>query len=231
MWDSGALGNVRRRVERRNGWADAGEGTDVMRALTGADYLSLAALFAAWTGALLLVSGEPNWGILATFVAFGFDKLDGYWARKTGNSSAFGRAIDSYVDAFAYLLSGALVFYFYVAPTRVVGAVVGFALLALGGLRLVRHTAEGFEEASDVQCYHGTTVVHTNAVVLACYVVGRLAPWSGWGWVSAVLVLGSAPLMVSAYRAPKTRLAHASLGAFALVVGGVCLFLELGGPA
>ncbi|WP_313693362.1 CDP-alcohol phosphatidyltransferase family protein [Halorarum halobium] len=221
------LRGITRRLDARNGWAESGERTSVLTALTGADYLSLVALFVGWVGALLFLSNEPNWAIVTTFGAFLFDKLDGYWARRRGTSSAFGRGIDSFIDVFAYLVPGALLFHYELAPNGVLSAVVGFAVLAFGGLRLVRHTAEGFESRDSVRYYHGTTVVHTNAVVLANYVLLHLIAW--WnGWIATALILAAAPLMVSEYRAPKTTLAHALLGVLVVAVTAVCLAIEFG---
>jgi CDP-diacylglycerol--serine O-phosphatidyltransferase len=216
-----------RRLATRNGWARSTDRTHLLSALTTADYLSLVALFVAWVSALLLLSGEPNWAILTMFGAFLFDKLDGYWARRTGTASPFGRQIDSFIDIFAYLVTAALLFHYELAPNDVVSAVVGFAILAFGGLRLVRHSSEGFESHDAVSYYHGTTVVHTSAVVLVNYVALHLVGfWNGW--IAAVLVLVSTPLMISEYRAPKTVGAHVLLGVLAVGVGAVALGLELG---
>jgi CDP-diacylglycerol--serine O-phosphatidyltransferase len=109
----------------------------------------------------------------------------------------------------------------------VVSAVVGFAILAFGGLRLVRHSAEGFESVDATSYYHGTTVVHTCVVVLANYVAIQLLPfWNGWP--ATVLVLVATPLMISEYRAPKTVGAHILLGILALGIGAVVVGLEFG---
>lgn len=225
--DPNTLRGVSRRLATRNGWARSSDRTHLLSALTTADYLSLVALFVAWVSTLLFLSNEPNWAILTMFVAFLFDKLDGYWARRTGTTSAFGRQIDSFIDIFAYLVTGALLFHFELAPNAFASAVVGFAVLAFGGLRLVRHNAEGFESHDDVSYYHGTTVVHTSAVVLANYVAVNLV-WFWDGWLAAAVVLVSTPLMISEYRAPKTVTAHVLLGVLAVGVGVVCLGLEFG---
>jgi CDP-diacylglycerol--serine O-phosphatidyltransferase len=55
------------------------------------------------------------------------------------------------------------------APNDVASLVVGFLLLAFGGLRLIRHSSEGFGSDGETSYYHGTTVVHTNLVVVANY--------------------------------------------------------------
>jgi CDP-diacylglycerol--serine O-phosphatidyltransferase len=221
------LRGISRRVTARNGWARSTDRTHLLSALTTADYLSLVALFIAWLSTLLLLSGETNWAILTMFGAFLFDKLDGYWARRTGTTSQFGRQIDSFIDIFAYLVTGALLFHYELAPNTAVSTLVGFAILAFGGLRLVRHSSEGFESRDSVSYYHGTTVVHTCTVVLVNYVALQLVPlWNGW--FATVLVLASTPLMISEYRAPKTVGAHVVLGVLAVGVGAVALGLELG---
>jgi len=215
------------RLEARNGWETSTEQTNVLRSLNGADLLSLVALFIAWTSALLFLAGEPNVAIVVMFGAFAFDKLDGYWARRRGVSSRFGRQIDSFIDIFAYLVTGALLFHYELAPGRVVSAVVGFVVLAFGGLRLVRHNAEGFESTDDVSYYHGTTVVHTNVVVVVNYLlVIFVGFWNGW--IATATVLGASPLMISEYRAPKTVTANVLLGTFAVVALCLCLLVEYG---
>jgi CDP-diacylglycerol--serine O-phosphatidyltransferase len=222
-----ALRGLKRQVTARNGWGRSDDRTNVLRALTGADYLSLAALLVAWVAALLCLSGEPNLAILTMFGAFGFDKLDGWWARRQGTASKFGRQIDSFIDIFAYLVTGALLFHYELAPNEVVSAVVGFVILAFGGLRLVRHNAEGFDAREGTSYYHGTTVVHTNGVVLVNYALVETVAW--WnGWLAAASVLVAAPLMISAYRAPKTVRAHVVLGVAMAAIGAVCLGLEFG---
>lgn len=79
--------------------------------LTGADYLSLVALFFAWSSAVLLLQEAVHLGILVMFGAFLFDKPDGYYARKHGVASPFGRQVDSFIDVFAYLVTGALLYH------------------------------------------------------------------------------------------------------------------------
>jgi CDP-diacylglycerol--serine O-phosphatidyltransferase len=215
-------------VEARTGSQGAGLGIGrFLGSLSGADYLSLAALFLAWTSALLLLDGHPNWGVVVMFGAFGFDKLDGFYARRYGSPSPFGRQVDSFIDVFTYLVTGALLFHVAMAPGLAVSAVVGFAIICFGGLRLVRHNHEGFQEHGDTSFYRGTTVVHTNVVVVANYLlVVFVAEWTGW--LAAVPILLSCPLMVSDYRAFKTVWGHVLVGGFAALVGITCLLLAVG---
>jgi len=206
---------------------DDADRTNVLRRLTGADCISLAALFVGWGAALLFLRGEPNWALLATFGAFLLDKLDGWWARRTGVASSFGRQLDSYIDVFVYLVPGALLYHVAVSPAPAVSLVVGFAVLAFGGLRLIRHNAEGFGSDGGASYYHGTTVVHTAFVVVANYfLVALVVPWNGW--LAGAVVVAVCPLMVSDYKAYKTDTSHLLAGAGAALAGALALALKLG---
>ena len=217
MSDSFLPSAVSRRVaaqaERR--W-DSSVGMGLLGRLTGADYLSLVALFFAWTSAVLLLQEAIHAGIVVMFGAFLFDKLDGYYARKRGISSPFGRQVDSFIDVFAYLVTGALLYHVALSPTLWMSVVVGFAVLSFGGLRLVRHASEGFGESGDTSYYVGWTVVHVNFVVLATFYLALFVPWFD-GWLAAVPIVAACPLMVSGYKSFKTTVSHALAGLFVLV--------------
>lgn len=215
-------------ITRAAGRWDDSEGVALYERLTGADYLSLLSLLFAWSSAVLLVGGEVNWGIVVMFVAFLFDKLDGYYARTYGVTSTFGRQIDSFIDVFAYLVTGALLYHVALSPTPWLTVLVGFAIIAFGGLRLVRHATEGFGDDGGTSYYVGYTVVHVNFVVLATYYLDLFV--GGWnGWLAAVPILAVCPLMVSGYRCYKTTLGHALAGLYVLAATVLALVLELGG--
>ncbi|WP_435186178.1 CDP-alcohol phosphatidyltransferase family protein [Halobellus sp. EA9] len=220
-----ALREVRARVESTDRMLDPGDRTNVAAQLTGADYISLGALFVAWGCALLFLRGEPNLALLAMFGAFLLDKADGWYARRTGDSSPFGRRVDSFIDVFAYLVPAALLYRAF-SPHVAATWIVGFLILAFGGLRLIRHNEEGFGEDDGRSYYHGTTVVHTNLVVVANYLLAVLFGWSGW--LAGVLVAAACPLMISNYKAYKTDASHVLAGVGALVAGGIALCLKLG---
>ena len=211
----------RRRVGRTS------DRTNILAQLRGADYISLAALFVGWGSALLLVRGEPNWALLAMFGAFALDKADGWYARRTGTSSPFGRQVDSLIDIFAYLVPAVLLYHVTMAPTVYASLIVGFLVFAFGGLRLVRHNDEGFGADGETSYYHGTTVVHTNLVVVANYfLLVLVAPWNGW--LAGAVVAVASPLMISDYKAYKTDTSHVLAGVGSLVAGCLALALELG---
>lgn len=206
---------------------ETAERTNIVTTLSGADYISLSALFAAWASALLLLRGEANWAILAMLAAFGLDKADGWYARRTGTSSPFGRQVDSFIDVFVYLVTAALLYHVFIAPNVLASLVVGFAIIAFGGLRLIRHNSEGFGSDQGASYYHGTTVVHTNLVVVANYfLVLFVGSWNGW--VAGLLILAVCPLMVSNYKSYKTDIGHGLAACLAGATAVLALALELG---
>lgn len=223
-----AIRGVRERVDATDRVvAERGDRTDVFTQLTAADYISLGALFVGWGSALLVLRGEPNWALLAMFGAFGLDKLDGWYARRAGVASPFGRRVDSFIDIFAYLVPGALLYHVAMAPNGLASLVVGFLVLAFGGLRLIRHSSEGFGSDGEASFYHGTTVVHTNLAIVANYLlVALVGPWNGW--LAGLVVAAVCPLMVSDYKAYKTDVSHALAAVGVLVAGGLALAIEWG---
>ncbi|WP_199694000.1 phosphatidylcholine/phosphatidylserine synthase [Halococcus sp. IIIV-5B] len=192
-----------------------------------ADYLSVLALLCAWTGIVFLLSGEPNWAVVVLLVAFGFDKLDGFVARRYGLATDLGRQLDAFVDVFAYLVSGALLFHVALSPTPIASVVVGFCVVCFGGLRLIRFTSEGFRTEADTSYYRGITVVHVNVLVLVNYLLAAfVGVWNGW--LAAGTVVLACPLMVSEYKSYKTVKSQAVAALAGVLVAGLCLALEFG---
>jgi CDP-diacylglycerol--serine O-phosphatidyltransferase len=207
--------------QARRRW-DSSVGMGLLGRLTGADYLSLVALLFAWSSAVLLLRGDLNLGILVMFGAFFFDKLDGWYARRHSISSSFGRQIDSFIDVFAYLVTGALLYHVALSPTVWMTILVGFAILTFGGLRLVRHASEGFGESDGTSYYVGYTVVHVNFAVLLTYYLDLFV--AGWnGWLAALPILAVCPLMVSGYKSYKTNVSHGLAALFCLCAIAVSL--------
>lgn len=200
-------------AERR--W-DSSVGMGLLGRLTGADYLSLVALFFAWTSAVLMLQGSVHVAILVLFGAFLFDKLDGYYARRYGVASPFGRQVDSFIDVFAYLVTAALLYYVALSPSAWMSVLVGFAILTFGGLRLVRHADEGFGENEGRSYYVGWTVVHVNVVVLSLFYLDQFVLAID-GLLATVPILVTCLLMVSGYKSYKTDVGHALAAAFALL--------------
>lgn len=207
---------------------DSSVGMGLLGRLTGADYLSLVALFFAWTSAVLLLQGRIHEGILVMFGAFLFDKLDGYYARKHDVVSPFGRQVDTFIDVFAYLVTGALLYHAALSPSPWMTVLVGFAILTFGGLRLVRHANDGFGETDGTSYYVGWTVVHINFVVLVTVYADLILPVFD-GWLAAVPILTACPLMVSGYKSYKTDFGHALAAVVVLLAIGLSLLALLSG--
>ena len=166
------------------------------------DRLTLTGLFLSWVSILLLLNGKPNWAIIVTMIAFLFDLLDGYVARKSDQVTKFGRELDSYGDIFIYLTFSSLLFYFYLAPNRFTGLVIGFFILMFGGLRLVRFNIEGIKKEKQFKYYRGVTVVHIMFLTLICYFLKQLVNlWMDYFSVLALLI--ASPTMISNYKSYK----------------------------
>lgn len=218
-----AVRNVRREVDRRKPPEDE---EHMLLSLGVADYISLVALFFGWTATLLVLTGEPNWALLAMLVGFGFDKLDGFYAREYAEPTAMGRHIDAFIDVFTYLIPAVAIYHVVMAPHVFLSVVVGFAVLAFGLLRLVRFASQGLGAEDGTSYYRGITVVHVNVLVVVNYVLATVTRWTGW--LAAVTILLAAPMMVSNYRSYKTIGSHTVAGLLALVVVGVAIVLEFG---
>jgi CDP-diacylglycerol--serine O-phosphatidyltransferase len=205
----------------------SGERTNVLAALTGADLVSLGALFLAWLSVLTFLRGPPTHAVLLMFGGYALDKADGAYARWRGVSSPFGRQIDSFIDVFVYLVTGALLFHYAVSPHPAASVVVGVLVLAFGGLRLVRHNAEGFGDEDGTSYYHGTTVVHTTLIVVTSYLLLQRIPfWNGW--LAAVAVIVACPLMTSDYKSYKSPAGHARAAGAVLLAVILVTLIDLG---
>lgn len=199
----------------------------ILLRLSLADYCSLVGLSFAWVATVLLLSGEPNWAIIAVTGGFAFDKLDGYVARQYGCQSDVGREIDAFLDVFVYLVTAAVLFHTAISPHPSVSVVVGFCIIAFGGLRLLRFTDEGFVVEDGTSYYRGITVVHTNLLVLGNYFLGTLVdPWNGW--LAAGTVVVACPLMLSNYHSEKTVKSQSIVALFGLGAICLCVAIEFG---
>lgn len=199
----------------------------ILLRLSLADYCSLVGLLFAWGATVLLLTGEPNWAIVATMGGFAFDKLDGYIARQYDRQSDIGPEVDAFLDVFVYLVTGAILFQTTIAPNPVVGVVGGFLIIAFGGLRLLRFTEEGFVVENGTSYYRGTTVVHTSLLVLCNYVLVLLVgPWNGW--LATATIVGACPLMLSDHCSEKSVRSQSIVAALGVGMSCLCVALEFG---
>lgn len=215
------------RVSERIGARGRSHRQHILFRLSIAGYCSLVGLLFAWVATVLLLSGAPNWAIVAMFGGFAFDKLDGYIAREHGYKSDLGRDVDAFLDVFVYLVTGSVLFQTTMSPHPVVGVAVGFLIIAFGGLRLLRFTDEGFVVVDGTSYYRGTTVVHTNLLVLCNYVLVLFVdPWNGW--LAGATIGVACPLMLSNYLSEKTVKSQAIVAALSVGVSCLCVALAVG---
>lgn len=177
---------------------------DFLKKLKLADYLTLTGLFFSWASILLLLNRQPNWSIVVIMMAFSFDLLDGFTARKFSQVSRFGRELDSYGDIFIYLVFSSLLFYFYLSPHQLIGLLIGFLILVFGGLRLIRFNHEGIRKDKELKYYRGMTVVHIMFLALICYFFKQLTNlWSDY--FSVLILLAASLAMISNYKSYKVE--------------------------
>jgi CDP-diacylglycerol---serine O-phosphatidyltransferase len=119
------------------------------------DYISLSGLMVGWFSILLLFNSMPNLAVIVSMFAFFLDMVDGYVARRLQVDSNKGRYVDSVCDLIIYVL-----YYFYISPNLIVGAIVSTLIVVFGAARLIRFSVEGIQRSEDRDYYKGITVVH-----------------------------------------------------------------------
>lgn len=130
----------------------------ILTSLSNADFITITVLAFAWLSIILLLLGIPSWGIYASLIAFVLDLLDGYVARKTNQSSSFGKHLDSHADVFLYLVFSVFIFLVYISDLNWHTVITSSILLICGILRLVRFTDHGIIKQSNKEYYIGLPV-------------------------------------------------------------------------
>lgn len=166
----------------------------LLKDLSKADYVTLAAVLAIVNSFWLLWQGLTELAIALAFVSTFLDYLDGTIARRYG-SSPYGKVLDSLYDVLGWVLFPALVInietqfaWWSIVVTSV------FCLFAI--LRLSRFTVGGYIE-SDKRYYVGLPVLFSKYALLLVFVQGAL--------FSVVILVIMTPLMVSSRLITKPR--------------------------
>jgi CDP-diacylglycerol--serine O-phosphatidyltransferase len=195
--------------------------------------------------------------ILLIFMAMVFDTLDGFVARLTKQSSAFGAQVDSICDAVSFGAAPALLFKVTVeAHEQVVHPKIALVLavifLACGVLRLARFNLETEADEDSHRFFEGLPIPAAAAVVASlCHVNIAIDPERADSWVRHTLpylmpVLGF--LMVSRIPYVHVGVLLARKWSFQIVVllvfvlafailfidislPGLCVGFALSGPA
>lgn len=96
------------------------------------DYISLTGLIIGWGSVLLLIQNKPNFAVIVAMIAFSADILDGYIARRLQVNPAKGRYIDSMCDLIIYIIFSATLYFLYLSPHSIIGALVSIGIVLLG---------------------------------------------------------------------------------------------------
>lgn len=127
--------------------------------------ISSLSLLAAWLAIALLLNGNLKYSIACAALAFLFDSLDGYAARKLKKTSEIGRQLDSMIDLVGYSLYAALLVQQIVLP-GILGTIVGYLIILFGVLRLIRFNTDGYSESGGVRYYRGIVTCHLSLAVI-----------------------------------------------------------------
>lgn len=173
--------------------------------LTLANVFSFGALFFIWIATVTLLDGQFYSSLGFAFVAFLFDTLDGWAARKYRTASDFGRLLDGQIDALVHLFYPALVFYLYFGLTDPLSILVLFVFLAAGVFRLVRFSFVGFVEKEGATHYPGLPVFVNNFVVLTLVPLNKILSSPFFKSISLALITAISVLMIQKFPFPKPK--------------------------
>jgi phosphatidylserine synthase len=137
--------------------------------------ISMLGLASGWLSIIFLLQNLPFIAIIFSTIAFFFDCLDGFIARKMHKESEFGRQLDGSFDFFNYLVFSALLFWKYISPNPL-GIVVGFLILATGAFRLIRFNIEGFVMRNNKLYYAGIVVCHVLLATVILFLAQQFYP-------------------------------------------------------
>jgi len=195
---------------------------DLLNRIGVPGFFTLLSLFCAWFAISFLLTGRPNFAIFFAGLAFQLDVLDGYLARKLNKTSEFGRQLDSLADIVNYSVFAAVMTALYLVP-NLLGAFIGFLIVALGALRLAYFNVTGFIEEEGINYYQGLITCTLSFAATLLYFFQELTLISLWSDfdIFCAIVLGILALL------QVSRMRVAKLGVFVLWIP-VSIFLSIG---
>jgi CDP-diacylglycerol--serine O-phosphatidyltransferase len=167
-----------------------------------ADIVSMISLLFALRSIYWIYEGSAKLSILYFLIAFLFDLLDGYAARKFQLGGELGRTIDSIVDFFTYCVFGAYFLVRFLNPHPVFGYICAGTMLVFGALRLMRFAREGVLEDAGGLYYRGVTVVHVALIVVLTYLIPIVRTGIPLQFMQIVIFIFSVG-MLSGYKSRK----------------------------
>jgi len=175
----------------------------LLKSLNIADYITLTGIGFAWIGLLLLIDSSPNFAIISMGIAFIFDNLDGYIARKLNISSQFGLELDSFLDFLIYIIFSSLLAHLYLFNNLLVSLIGGGSILIFGSLRLVRMNIVGLVNEGAEKYYIGVISPYIFFLTLVIYFV-QLVINNNLQYLNLLLVCIVSISMVSSIKVKKT---------------------------
>src|SRR3989344_7438631 len=146
----------------------------ILRERKIADWIALSATLPFFLSVYFVGSGRPYYALLAGILAFVCDSLDGVVARKLGQASAFGRQLDSSMDALIYLVFQGYFVLVYMNFNFVLTLVSVSVVLAFGIMRLIRFNDVGFVYNKKGQIgYPGLGTAYIFPAVITLYLLAE----------------------------------------------------------
>lgn len=185
-------------------------------------------LFCGMYAVLEAMRGDSYRGAWFVVLAAFFDVADGFVARMTGHASRFGVEFDSLSDVISFVLAPVLLAYpLCFRQLGVPGAVLAFAFVAAGTIRLARFNVEvkSLVTKSD---FRGLPTPAAGCLVAGYLVFSRfIAGAVIWPGFLAALIVILAALMVSTVEYPSfPKLASRSLHSY--VTYGIMVLAVIG---
>ena len=152
-----------------------------MKLFNPANIITLTGLLPVLFGFYFINTHQPLKAIGAMGIALLLDILDGYVARKLNVTSNLGRNLDSFLDAFNYLILTSYFLYTFFDFNGWLKLFLIFCILAGGILRLSRHNVTGLTKQQNQLYYTGLIVPYIQLTIIlfflfSAYVTPRLSP-------------------------------------------------------
>lgn len=176
---------------------------EIIKVLKLQDYSSILAISFGWISILLVINENPNLSINFFLIAFLFDILDGYIARKSKKQTEWGRLLDTLGDLVIYIIYSTVLFTTYISPNFIVSVFVGINIIVFGILRLIRYTNAGALEINGKRFFLGINVVLICMLIIFLFILNDFINNQVFNIISSILIFLFAPLMISNIKTRK----------------------------
>ncbi len=177
---------------------------DVLRSNL-ANIVSGIALLFAWLAIIFLLKDEFYFSFGLILLAFVFDSIDGYLARKLATSNQLGTALDGYVDVISYLTYPAISFVTFFKLTNAFSIISIFVFLAAGVFRLARFEVRGIKKLEGKMYYEGLPVFISPVLILIFLLGSKVMNNVLFSWFTTSVLVITSVLMVHTFKFPKPK--------------------------